>query len=80
MKTVKISLLAMLFAMFAISCGSADNAEKSKDPAKVRAAIKAKQEAIKKLTAEKEALEKWLAEIDSTAKKIKSSRNYCSRT
>jgi len=59
----------MLFAIIAISCGTADNAEKSKDPAKVRAAIKAKQEAIKKLTAEKEALEKWLAEIDSTAKK-----------
>jgi len=71
MKTVKFSLLAMLFAIIAISCSSADNAEKSKDPAKVRAAIKAKQEAIKKLTAEKEALEKWLAEIDSTAKKLK---------
>jgi len=71
MKTVRISLLAMLFAIIAISCGSADNVEKSKDPAKVRAAIKAKQEAIKKLSAEKEALEKWLAEIDSTAKKLK---------
>jgi membrane fusion protein, multidrug efflux system len=71
MKTVKFSLLAMLFAVIAISCGGGESAEKSKDPAKVRAAIKAKQEAIKKLTAEKEALEKWLVQIDSTAKKMK---------
>ena len=46
----------MLFAIIAISCGGGESAEKSKDPAKVRAAIKAKQEAIKKLEAEKEAL------------------------
>jgi RND family efflux transporter MFP subunit len=71
MKTVKFSLLALLFAIIATSCGGAESAEKSKDPAKVRAAIKAKQEAIKKLTAEKEALEKWLVQIDSTAKKMK---------
>jgi RND family efflux transporter MFP subunit len=71
MKTLKFSLLAMLFAIIAISCGGGESAEKSKDPAKVRAAIKAKQEAIKKLEAEKEALEKWLVEIDSTAKKKK---------
>jgi RND family efflux transporter MFP subunit len=71
MKTVKFSLLALLFAIIATSCGGTESAEKSKDPAKVRAAIKAKQEAIKKLTAEKEALEKWLVQIDSTAKKMK---------
>lgn len=61
----------MLLAFTAISCGGGESAEKSKDPAKVRAAIKAKQEAIKKLEAEKEALEKWLAEIDSSARKKK---------
>ncbi len=75
MKTLNISIIAILIAGLFLSCsgGEADGASagKSKDPAKVRAAIKAKQEAIKKLTAEKDALEKWLAEIDTNARKDK---------
>jgi membrane fusion protein (multidrug efflux system) len=66
MNTIKISLF-LLVLMSLSACGGS-SLEKSKDPAKVRAAIKAKQDEIKKLEAEKADLEKWLAQIDSSAK------------
>ena len=66
MNTIKISLF-LLVLMSLYACGGS-SLEKSKDPAKVRAAIKAKQDEIKKLEAEKADLEKWLAQIDSSAK------------
>ena len=66
MNTIKISLF-LLVLMSLSACGGS-SLEKSKDPAKVRAAMKAKQDEIKKLEAEKADLEKWLAQIDSSAK------------
>lgn len=75
MKKYIIGLKTLLLATLLISCGGNEpammGADKSKDPAKVRAAIKSKQEAIRKLEAEKKSLEKWLAEIDTTAKSNK---------
>jgi membrane fusion protein (multidrug efflux system) len=66
MNTIK-SPLFLFVLIFLSSCGGS-SLEKSKDPAKVRAAIKAKQDEIKKLESEKAELEKWLAQIDSSAK------------
>jgi membrane fusion protein (multidrug efflux system) len=66
MNTIKISLF--LLVLISLSACGGSSLEKSKDPAKVRAAIKAKQDEIKKLEAEKAELEKWLAQIDSSAK------------
>jgi len=66
MNTIKISLF--LLVLISLSACGGSSLEKSKDPAKVRAAIKAKQDEIKKLEAEKAELEKWLAQIDSSSK------------
>jgi len=72
MKTLKISIVTLFSIFLLAACSGGEiSIEKSKDPAKVRAAIKNKQEAIKKLEAEKNALEKWLGEIDTTARKEK---------
>ena len=66
-----ISFLAISILLLS-SCGANQNDPlRSKNPDKVRAAIKEKNDAIKKLEAEKEALEKWLAKIDKTVKSQK---------
>lgn len=66
---MKSKLFILIFSLGIISCGdNVNDPLRSKDPAKVRAAIKEKMNAITKLSAEKEALEKWLAKIDKSVK------------
>lgn len=66
MKFIKYSLLAFFAISLLASCGAGEarNAANSEDPAKVRAAIKAKKEKIRQLETELSALEKQLIKLN----------------